>query len=363
MIELRSVRKEFQDAIPLKNINAVINDGDIISVIGPSGVGKSTLLRCINMLERPTSGRILVNGEDITAPGCDLKRIRRKMGMVFQQFNLFGHLRVIENIMLPQIDLLGRTRQEAYDEGMRRLAEVGLLEKALNYPDEMSGGQKQRAAIARTLALDPDTILFDEPTSALDPTMVGEVQSVIRDLSRTGKTMMIVTHEMNFARAIANRVFFLDAGVIYEEGTPDEIFDHPQKDRTRWFIRKLKVLEININSKVFDFHGKISIIEEFCNRNRISYRMSNHLQLIFEEFVCHIIMPCTEDPDIKCIIEFSEEKQGLSFALYYGGEECNLIQNGDQLSLSMIKSFAKDIVYERHTDEIRPNMIKLSVLS
>ncbi len=362
MIELRSVRKEFGDVIPLKNVNAVINDGDIISVIGPSGVGKSTLLRCINILERPTSGHVFVNGEDITAPGCDLKRIRRKMGMVFQQFNLFGHLRVIENIMLPQTDLLGRTRQDAYEEGMRRLAEVGLLEKALNYPDEISGGQKQRAAIARTLALDPDTILFDEPTSALDPTMVGEVQSVIRDLSGTGKTMIIVTHEMNFARTIANRVFYLDDGVIYEEGTPNEIFDHPKKDKTRWFIRRLKALEIYINSRGFDYREKLSAIEGFCSRNRISHRMSVHLQLIFEELVCQMIMSYTENPDIKCIIEFSEGKAGLSFAVYYGGKEYDLIQNGDQLSLSMIKSIAKDIVYERQADEIRPNMIRLSIL-
>ncbi len=362
MIELLSVRKEFNDVTPLENINAVINDGDIISVIGPSGVGKSTLLRCINMLERPTSGRILVNGEDITAPKCDLKKIRRKMGMVFQQFNLFGHLRVIENIMLPQIDLLGRDRQEAYDVGMQKLAEVGLIEKALNYPDEISGGQKQRAAIARTLALDPDTILFDEPTSALDPTMIGEVQSVIKSLAGTGKTMVIVTHEMNFARAIANRVFYLDNGVIYEEGTPDEIFDHPQKDRTRRFIRRLKALEIEINNKIYDYHAHISAIDEFCSRNRISYRMSNHLELIFEELVCQVIMSSTDDPDIKCIVEFSEEQDGLSFAVSYNGEERDLTQKGDPLPLSVLKTAAKDIVYERLNDATRPNTIRLTVL-
>ena len=211
MIKIEHLRKEYPNITPLKDVSVEINDGDVIAVIGPSGTGKSTLLRCINMLEKPTEGCILVNGTDVTDPGCDLGKVRQKMGMVFQSFNLFGHLTVIENIMLSPMDLLGKSRQEAYDEGMRLLRTVGLAEKALNYPDELSGGQKQRIAIARTLAMDPDTILFDEPTSALDPTMVGEVQAVIRDLAKTGKTLMIVTHEMNFARAVSHRVCFLDA--------------------------------------------------------------------------------------------------------------------------------------------------------
>ena len=230
MIELKHLRKEYDIVTPLKDVNTVINDGDIISVIGPSGTGKSTLLRCINMLETPTSGQVIINGVDVTAPKCDLGKIRQKTGMVFQSFNLFGHLTVIENIMLAQLDLLGKSRQEAYDEGMRLLRTVGLADKALKYPDELSGGQKQRVAIARTLAMDPDTILLDEPTSALDPTMVGEVQAVIRELATTGKTMLIVTHEMNFARFICNRVFYMDEGGIYEDGTPEQIFEHPQKE-------------------------------------------------------------------------------------------------------------------------------------
>ena len=219
MIKIEHLRKEYPNTTPLKDVSVEISDGDVIAVIGPSGTGTSTLLRCINMLEKPTAGRILVNGTDVTDPRCDLGKVRQKMGMVFQSFNLFGHLTVIENIMLSPMDLLGKSRQAAYDEGMRLLRTVGLAEKALNYPDELSGGQKQRIAIARTLAMDPDTILFDEPTSALDPTMVGEVQAVIRDLARTGKTLMIVTHEMNFARAVSNRVFFMDECGIQEEAT------------------------------------------------------------------------------------------------------------------------------------------------
>ena len=212
MIKIEHLRKEYPNITPLQDVSTVINNGDVISVIGPSGTGKSTLLRCINLLEKPTSGKIWVDGLEITDPKCDITRVRQKMGMVFQSFNLFGHKTVIENIMMAPMRLLGKTRQEAYDTGKQLLRKVGLAEKALNYPHELSGGQKQRIAIARTLAMDPDMILLDEPTSALDPTMVGEVQAVIRDLAQTGKTMMIVTHEMNFARAISNRVFYMDDG-------------------------------------------------------------------------------------------------------------------------------------------------------
>ena len=181
MIEIEHLKKEYENVTPLEDVNVTINEGDIISVIGPSGTGKSTLLRCINLLETPTSGTIRVDGEEITAPKYDISSIRKKMGMVFQSFNLFGHMTVIENVMIPPMDLLGKSKQEAYDEGMKLLRMVGLAQKALNYPDELSGGQKQRVAIARTLAMDPEIILFDEPTSALDPTMVGEVQAVIHD--------------------------------------------------------------------------------------------------------------------------------------------------------------------------------------
>ena len=184
MIKIEHLRKEYANITPLKDVSTVINDGDVISVIGPSGTGKSTLLRCINQLEKPTSGKIWMDDVEITDPKCDINKVRQKMGMVFQSFNLYGHKTVIENIMLAPMDLLGRSKQEAYDEGMRLLRTVGLAEKALSYPDELSGGQKQRIAIARTLAMDPDVILLDEPTSALDPTMVGEVQTVIQDLPK-----------------------------------------------------------------------------------------------------------------------------------------------------------------------------------
>ena len=240
MIEIKHLKKVFDDdTIPLRDINVTINNGDVISIIGPSGTGKSTLLRCINMLTEPTEGSIIVDGQDITEKGCNLNEIRKKMGMVFQSFNLFGHLTIIENVMNPQITLLGRSRQEAYDKAMYLLQQVGLASKVFSYPDELSGGQQQRIAIARTLAMDPDIILFDEPTSALDPSMIGEVQSVIKMLAKSGRTMMIVTHEMGFAREVADRVLFINDGVIQEENTPEEFFTHPKNQRLQEFLSKV----------------------------------------------------------------------------------------------------------------------------
>lgn len=236
MIEINHLSKDFGNGPKLKDINAVINDGDIISIIGPSGTGKSVFLRCLNGLEKPTSGQIILDGVDITDRKRRISDIRKKMGMVFQSFNLFENMSVIRNVMQPPMDLLGISAQDAYDRAMEILQMVGMEGRANKYPDTLSGGQKQRVAIARTLSMNPDIILFDEPTSALDPAMVGEVQEVIAKLAKMGKTMLIVTHDMDFARAISTRVFFLDQGIVYEEGTPEEIFEHPKRERTRIFV-------------------------------------------------------------------------------------------------------------------------------
>jgi len=362
VIELVHLRKEYGDAVPLKDVNAVINDGDIVSVIGPSGAGKSTLLRCINMLEKPTSGQILVNGEDITSPLCDLGKVRQKMGMVFQAFNLFGHLTVIENIMMAQVDLLGKSRQEAYERGMHLLRTVGLYERALSYPDELSGGQKQRVAIARTLAMDPDTILLDEPTNALDPAMVGEVQAVIRELAKMGKTMMIVTHEMNFARAICNRVFYMDEGGIYEEGTPEQIFDHPSRRKTRMFIKMLKVLELEIHEQTYDFLGMQSQIEHYCNKNQIPYRMTVHIHLAFEEMVQQMIVARMEHPDVRVTIEYSADHEKTDFVVQYGGESYDPTDSEDQLELSVLRSAAEDIRYSWSSEKRLGNTVSMIIL-
>ena len=360
MIRIEHLKKEYPNVTPLKDVSVEIHDGDVISVIGPSGTGKSTLLRCINQLEKPTSGKVWVDGVEITDKKCDINKVRQKMGMVFQSFNLFGHLTVIENIMLSPMDLLGKSKQEAYDEGMSLLRTVGLAEKALNYPDELSGGQKQRIAIARTLAMDPDVILLDEPTSALDPTMVGEVQAVIRDLSKTGKTMMIVTHEMNFARAISNRIFYMDEGGIYEDGTPEQIFEHPQKENTRRFIKKLKVLELNIESKDYDFLSMAGQIEAYCNKNQIASKTASRIQLVFEE-TAQMLVNLLENPRIQAVCEYSETTESAEWTVSYSGARFDVTGEGDGLALSVIRGMTERISYQYAENAEQPNQLHLTI--
>ena len=362
MIRIEHLRKEYPTAVPLKDVNVEIHKGDVISVIGPSGTGKSTLIRCINLLDTPTSGKIFVDGEEITARKIDVARIRRKMGMVFQHFNLFPHMTVIENIMSAPMDLLGKSKQEAYEKGIELLRKVGLADKALNYPDVMSGGQKQRVAIARALAMEPEIILFDEPTSALDPTMIGEVQSVIRDLAKQGITMIIVTHEMKFAREICNRVFYMDEGGIYEDGTPEQIFDNPQKDRTRQFIRHLKVLEYPITSKDFDFIGLNSQIEEFGRKHRVSQRSIYNIQAYIEEMCVQIILPQLNDPfEMLVTIEYSEEKDDADVIIRFGGEAFDPTQTKNDLSLLLAKKATEEIVYRYDPQQKLGNIVEAQI--
>ncbi len=361
MIRIEHLKKEYPNVTPLKDVNAVIRDGDVISVIGPSGTGKSTLLRCINLLEKPTSGQIWVNDTEITAPGCDIKKIRQKMGMVFQSFNLFGHLTVIENIMLAPTDLLSKSKQEAYDTGMQLLRTVGLAEKALNYPDELSGGQKQRIAIARTLAMDPDIILLDEPTSALDPTMVGEVQAVIRNLAKTGKTMMIVTHEMSFAQAISNRVFYMDEGGIYEDGPPEQVFDHPLREKTRQFVHRLKVLELNIENRDYDFPGMLGEIERYCSKNQLGLKLSSHIRLAFEELVHQQLIPALALPRVRVVAECPESGEDAVMTVCYNGPQRDLTQNGDELSGAVLRTAITEMKYETLDSDGFGNQITLKI--
>ena len=359
MIRIEHLKKVYPNATPLADVNAEINDGDVIAVIGPSGTGKSTLLRCINRLETPTSGRILVDGTDVTDPKCDLGRLRRKMGMVFQSFNLFGHMTVIENIMLAPTLLLRRSRQEAYDEGVSLLRRVGLAEKAMNYPDELSGGQKQRVAIARALAMDPDTILFDEPTSALDPTMVGEVQAVIRDLAKSGKTLLIVTHEMNFARSISNRVFYMDGGGICEDGTPEQVFDHPRNESTRRFVRKLKVLELRVTSRNYDFLAMEGDIDRYCVKNHIPWKLAQHIHLAFEEMIQLLLAHDPQHPDILAAVEYSEAEESAEMSIKYRGPSFDVIRKGDELSLKVLESTRPEHEYTFDKEEDYPNRVLL----
>lgn len=239
MIKVKNLHKKFEDLEVLNGIDEHITQGEVVVVIGPSGSGKSTFLRCLNLLEKATEGEIYVDDELITAPKVNVNRVRQKMGMVFQQFNLFPHLTIMENITLAPVLLKKMNKEEAVKRGRELLERVNLGEKANAYPAQLSGGQKQRVAIARALAMDPEIMLFDEPTSALDPEMVGEVLDVMKDLAKSGMTMVIVTHEMGFAREVASRVLFIDQGVVMESGTPDEIFNHPQNERTKNFLSKV----------------------------------------------------------------------------------------------------------------------------
>ncbi|MDD3766127.1 MAG: amino acid ABC transporter ATP-binding protein [Eubacteriales bacterium] len=239
MIYVEDLHKFFGTHEVLKGITEEIVQGEVVAIIGPSGSGKSTFLRCLNLLEQPTSGTITVDGEVITTKGCDVNKLRQKMGMVFQQFNLFPHLTVMENITLAPIKLKKIKSDKAKEIAMNLLERVGLTEKANVYPVQLSGGQKQRIAIARALAMSPEIMLFDEPTSALDPEMVGEVLEVMKGLAKDGMTMAVVTHEMGFAREAADRVIFMDDGIIAERGTPEEIFQNPKNPRTKAFLSKV----------------------------------------------------------------------------------------------------------------------------
>ncbi len=236
IVRIQGLEKSFGDLTVLRNIDLDVHKGEVVVVLGPSGSGKSTMLRCVNLLERPTGGKILFEGEDITAKGVDINAVRAKLGMVFQQFNLFPHLSVKKNVMIAQQKVLKRSKEEAEEIAIKELEKVGLGERIDFMPSQLSGGQQQRVAIARALAMNPHVMLFDEATSALDPELVRDVLAVMRDLAQGGMTMIVVTHEMKFARDVADRVVFMDGGVIVEEGTPSEVFDHPKSERTKEFL-------------------------------------------------------------------------------------------------------------------------------
>ena len=236
VVSIRGLQKSYGDNVVLRNIDLDVHRGEVVVVLGPSGSGKSTMLRCVNMLETPTAGSIFFEGQDITKHGVDLNKVRVHLGMVFQQFNLFPNMSAKKNVMIAQEKVLKRSREEAAAVAERELAKVGLADRVDFMPSQLSGGQQQRVAIARALAMNPHVMLFDEATSALDPELVRDVLAVMRDLARGGMTMIVVTHEMQFARDVADRVVFMDGGVIVEQGTPEEVFDHSSSDRTKDFL-------------------------------------------------------------------------------------------------------------------------------
>lgn len=317
MITIHHLSKTFSDkATPLtvlRDVNCEINKGDVISIIGPSGTGKSTFLRCINGLEKATSGQILIDGVDVLDKNTDLAKVRRKMGMVFQNFNLFNHLTVLDNLTVGPVRLLGMSKAEAREQGIKLLQMVGLADKADSMPTELSGGQKQRVAIARCLSMKPEIILFDEPTSALDPTMVGEVLSVIRQLAQQGMTMLIVTHEMKFARDVSTRIFFMYDGIIYEDDTPEVIFTKPTKPATTAFINKICGIEFPIPNRNYDSVALRSALDQFCSKYAIDAETAGKTKTVVSEMLTHVL---PLDKPLTLNVDYSEKKERVYLSFY-----------------------------------------------
>lgn len=348
MIKVEHLSKKYGDLVVLKDITTEIKKGEVVSIIGPSGTGKSTFLRCLNLLDQPTSGTISIDGQNILDKKTDVALIRQKMNMVFQSFNLFAHLSVLENLTLAPIKLKGMTQEDAEKKAMDLLRLVGLGEKAYNYPDELSGGQKQRVAIARCLAMDPEIILFDEPTSALDPTMVSEVLSVIRRLAKEGMTMAIVTHEMAFARDVSNRIFYMDQGLIYEEGTPQEIFESPKKALTKTFINRVRNFVFKINSADFDLYALNGDVETFCEKQFLSKKARANLLLVIEELLT-LYKPYLDDMHLELTIAHSEKTDELHLSCVSDGAEFNPLENPelqDDIGVNIIRSFTENIIFK-----------------
>ena len=345
MIEVSHLKKTYSNGLEvLKDVNATIAKGEVISIIGPSGTGKSTFLRCLNLLETPSGGSIMVNGQDLLSPKTNVPNLRRKMGMVFQSFNLFNHLSIMDNLCIGPMKLLGKSREEAEARAMELLAMVGLAEKANVMPSQLSGGQKQRIAIARCLSMDPEIILFDEPTSALDPTMVSEVLGVIRTLAKQGMTMVIVTHEMRFARDVSTRIFYMDQGIVYEQGTPEQIFENPKEERTRIFINRIRDYHYIITSPQYDLYQLQGGMAQFCAKYFLPPVVQFNVQLLSEEVLQVIPL---DKGEVDLALRYSEKTGLISLEFQMPAGITSVLNNPDfapdELSMSIIEGLCEKI--------------------
>jgi len=342
MITVENLKKSYGGLEIIKDISTTINKGEILTIIGPSGTGKSTFLHCLNLLEQPTSGKIIFEGKSLTDKMTDINEIRKKIGMVFQDFCLFSHMSILDNLCVGQVKLLGVSKQDAKKAALELLQMVGLIEKADAYPDDLSGGQKQRVAIARCLSMKPDIILFDEPTSALDPTMAGEVTAVIRRLAKSGMTMVVATQEMEFARNISTRVIYMDEGGIYEEGTPEAIFDTPKREKTKIFIKRIKTFTYEVVSENFDFIDLTNSLLNFCTAKAISSANANKAGLLSEELSINLI----PNIDLRSInFSFPDNQTEFEFVVTYAGAKRDVTQ-GEGMSEDIVTGLVKEIIYE-----------------
>ncbi len=346
MITIQNLRKEYHGSVILDDVNVTIKKGEIVSIIGPSGIGKSTFLRCINRLEEVTSGAIIVDGTNICSKDCQLNKVRQKMQMVFQNFNLYPHLTVLENITYAPMKVLNLSKKEAEQKAYELLEMVCLSGKENKYPNSLSGGQKQRVAIARALAMDPEIILFDEPTSALDPMNVEEVYAVIKKLAQKNMTMLIVTHDMKFARNISTRIFYMDEHNIYEQGSPEDIFEHPQKEKTKQFIFGQDTLHKIFVKKELDYLGLISEVNAFGFRKMISQKMLNHIESVIEEVYLQTIdSNIDKDTKIDFQLQYINDKQCCLY-LKWEGEEYNPFIQMKRLSRLLTEYASNDMHYK-----------------
>lgn len=358
MIKLEKVNLEFdEDHKVFKDLDLTINDGETVGIIGHSGSGKSTLLRCIMLLRDINSGRITLDGEELTASNADKSEFRKRIGMVFQDFNLFDHMTVLENVMSGLVDLKDMPFDEAYLEAMKYIKFVGLADKSMALPKNISGGQKQRAAIARTIAMQPEIVLMDEPTSSLDPIAKGEVQTVIGMMSREGHTMIISSHEIELLRSTCSRVVFLCDGGVYEDGTPEEIFDNPKRDKTRQFVQALRVFEVDVTSDDFDFIGLQTSLLDYAVRNCIDTRLLYRLQSVLEELFSMKIIGRKNDNKMHISIEYSYKSKSVRGVCLCSGSEIDPDAPEYYISWPIIKKRTDDIFLEKIDEDGYTNRI------
>ena len=361
LIEVRGLKKSFGSIDVLTGLDLTVEQGERVAVIGGSGCGKSVFLRSLCLLEVPDAGQIFIDGQEITARGADVDTIRRSMGMVFQKFHLFSEMDVMDNLCLAPTRLVTMPGADAEERAMGLLAQLGLAARAHAWPTVLSGGQQQRIAICRCLMMEPKVLLFDEPTSALDPTMVGEVLAVIRMLAKRNMSMLIVTHEMNFAREVANRVLFFADGGIYEQGTPGEIFDAPKREKTIAFINKIKYFSYEITRRDFDLMQFQGGIQNFGEKYGLNQKHTYRLQICCEELIYELLDHCFPQSgavDLKLSVSHAESDGKTQINLSCAGAACNPFeQDNDVLGMTILKNMARQLDYSYTDNRNQINVI------